>query len=253
MIFGGFLFGFCSPVTVFANATLEAHGELYSEQTYLSQQETLTSHLRLRAESSVTEVLTPYLQLGNELSSKVTDPFNFDSASYVHVGPGLHVKLGKFSLYGEARVRKFYQDSSRPNLDIRSLIVFGDFIEWVDSKDWSRFVELYSETVYTSADSHNVIHSSFARTGLRRRLSLNTSLDFFFEPFVTLDRVKHYYNNRADLKVSARVNHRISAINVSLVGSYLQNFYFSRGDQSNNPYGATASGARVLLVVGGSL
>lgn len=230
--------------------------ELYSEETYLSHQRIFSSSLRFRAGPNLTDFFSPYLLLGNEVSSNSSRPFRLDNASYAYLGPGLRLRHDNLSLSTEGRFRRFYDNSPivQAPFDLRLIAVYNDF--WSSplshQQGLFQFAELYSEAVFSSADQNNVISASFLRAGLRKALA-SVQCDLFLEPFITVDRLGHFYNNRADLKLSGRLIYRLSSLDFSLTASYVANRYFSFGDYEPNPYLHNNSGMRILFVVGGEL
>jgi hypothetical protein len=232
-------------------------GDLYSEQAYLSRETTLNSSIRFRSETILTPHLSPYLQLGNELITKAQNLNRLDTSSYAYAAPGLKGSMGGVSLFGEVRFRQFYVPGGAPGTnglaDGRATLVYGEFLEGSFTQLFRKFLEIYSETVFTSADSYNVIQATFLRAGLRKTLASHTFADLFLEPFITLDRVGHFYNNRSDLKVSLRIQQWAGPVSFSLIASFLANLYFPYAKADPNPYAGRTLGTRLLLVVGGQL
>lgn len=238
------------------------HADFYSEQAYLSRENVIVNQVRVRGLTDSTAALVPYLQVGSELMTAGAGTDTLDpGASYAYAGPGARWTLGKVALFGELRARKFYTDRPSPQnlqhvLDARAVLVYGDYIDkrlGGAGSPASLFTEVYTEGVYTSADFNNLIFAGFARSGIRLQTTSSTTLDFFLEPFVTLDRVGHYYNNRADLKPSVRFLYFAGGFDLGLIGSYVMNTYFSRGTFDPNPYAGKPDGMRVLAVFGGRL
>ena len=234
---------------------------VYSESAYLSGSALGFNTIRVRAGSPLTAFLTPYFQVGQELTTIQGRVDNLDGASsYAYTGPGVSFSLGKFTLYGEARFRQFYSnvDPNAPGMGVfdgRGLLVYGDFFShpFFGTSEFDWFAELYSETVFSSADSDNVINTDFARAGIRWKALNRLNVDFFVEPFLTLDRIRHYYYNRTDFKPSLRVQYYTESFSIGIIGSYMWNQYFARGDYEPNPFLHTPAGFRGLLVVGASL
>jgi hypothetical protein len=217
--------------------------------------------LRMRVGQALTPALMPYLQVGQELTTIEGKVATLDGASsFAYVGPGISFSFGKFTLYGEGRFRQYYShvDPNAPGLgpiDGRGLLVYGDFFSspvfHSTAFDW--FAELYSETVFSSADSANIINTDFARAGIRWKATPHLDLDLFVEPFVTVDRIHHYYYTRTDFKPSLRLQYVSAHFTLGLSGSYMWNHYFARGDYEPNPFLHVPAGVRGLLVVGASL
>lgn len=231
------------------------HQNLYSEHAFLNREELVTSSIRVRGEAEVWNGVSPYFQLGSELSTLSAHYGAVDIFSHLYAAPGLKFQYGQVALFNEMRVRGYYkpQIKNRSIVDVRSLFVYGDFFIFpiVPTSFVFRFAEPYSETLFTSIDRNNVVNASYIRLGLRAVWAPRTFTDLFVEPYVTLDSVRHYYNNRADLKLSFRFIHQMTPLQISLISSVLYNTYFDRGDLERNPYQDKSTGVRFLLVIGG--
>ena len=234
--------------TAFAASTTE----LYTEQAYLAREARYQGNLRVRQDLAVTQFLYPYLQAGGELITALDNTTQPAGGSHVFAGPGVRLRYEFASLYVEPRVRQSL--TSGPNntsLDFRSLVVLGKL--WVTpvAPPLSTLVEAYSETLLTSYDKWNVIEAAYLRGGFRYGLGSATFADLFLEPFVTLDRHGYHYNNRADLKLSARFETLVEGLKLSLTGSLLANTYLNGRITGGNPYADRTMGFRLLAVVGG--
>jgi hypothetical protein len=261
------LAGLARAAPVLADASipvseLRARYDLYSESTYLSREDVLANSTRLRVEVARWSMGAPYLIGGDEAfnhSARLGDRGTLDTSSYTYVAPGLRLEWKPAQLFLESRFRKYGGPEASalqpalPTRDQRALLVLGLWRERdVLALRRSRvFGELYSETLYTSADANNVIHTTFLRPGLRYEPVERLYLDAFAKPFVSFDRGMHPYNNRAELEGGLRVVRLVGWLSVSLSGSYLVNRYFD--------YAATTeavpnrhSGYRLLAVIGGA-
>lgn len=236
--------------------------ELYTENVYLGREKAVQSSLRVRAQGELAKDLLPFLQVGNELLTGSLSDLAFDAlGSFAYAGPGIRFNLAPLSFIQELRFRQFYRSRaatpqySQQLMDVRSLVVFGLWRETSLSETLglSLFAEPYAEGVYTSADLDNLIFAGYVRLGGRWKAFDKASLDVFVEPFVTLDRVRHFFNNRADVKPSVRFKYGSNDLNVSLTASYLFNHYFARGNFENNPFREINSGFRFLAVLGADL
>ena len=196
-------------LTFFSVAT--ASTNFYSENSY---QDVGFSQTRLRGGWDIAPSFAPYLQLGQDLT------LNDMTSSFAYVAPGLQWKLGPVSLFGEVRVRRFYKEGPNSAFDSRLLLVYGDFFSKLLSPTFSLFLEPYFETVFTTADSNNVIATGFARTGVRASLTKKLFADLFLEPFGTVDRVKHPYYNKVDLRASARLLLAADTWGLGAIASY---------------------------------
>jgi hypothetical protein len=112
-------------------------------------------------------------------------------------------------------------------------------------------VEVYAEGVLSSADQWNVIGTAFARGGIRWLLAASTYFDFFAEPFVTLDRVGHFFNNRAALRPGVRLGTQLGTVSLAVLAHAGPHRHFPT--QEPNPQVDGTSRESILLVVGGEL
>jgi hypothetical protein len=253
-----FLLPFCLGTS--ARADLSSHLDLYSEHTFDGREEMAASSLRLRNEFQVPSPVLPYLAGGEEIQTPGFGAYYLDpGSSYVYGAPGLYVPIvGALSFRSELRVRKYLSDVDQGQLpynvlDFRSMLVWGALFEQPTQLPLGPrlFEEMYSEAVFSSTDYNNLISASYFRTGLRFSVTKSTLLDVLVEPFLTLDRIGHYYNNRAELRGGFRVVQSLGPVALSLTGYYAGNQYFSYAKFDNNPYQGHDSGFRALLVVGG--
>jgi len=228
---------------------------LYSEQSFNGRKNILSSHLFLRTELPLNTYVHPYLQLGSEAQSFAPTPINFEPGSFVYLSPGIRLSLTRaISIHLQPRIRHFFQSSDLPTLDARALLILNYFSKSpISSKEIATFLELYSETVFTSADSNNLIQASFLRYGLRLPASKSLWFDLFVEPFATIDRLGHYYNNRADLKLSLRTQVTPGSLTIGLTTSILYNTYFATDSLETNPFRYKDFGGQALLTIGGTL
>ena len=229
--------------------------DLYTEQAFLARENVVQQTTRLRLFETSQERVRPYLTAGSELMTAGSGSSSLDTGgSYAYAGGGVRLGRGAFQWLNEVRVRGFYK--SRPNtretFDVRSLIVLAHLLEapLLSGSAFAFLFEPYFELLYTSADLNNVISAGYIRTGVRYRLDKSVAMDLFLEPYATFDRVHHFYNNRADIKPTFRLQLNSGTIGGSLLISYLWNSYFDRGDLDVNPYRLRNEGVRVLAVVG---
>jgi hypothetical protein len=236
--------------------------DLYTEQAYLGRESVIQQTTRLRLyENSSTATgarVLPYVTAGSELimSGIAQNPLD-SGGSYAFGGVGFRLSRGPMAWFNEVRGRGFYKFAPNPkntheSFDVRSLIVLTHLTEAPLATDSAfRLVfEPYMEILFTSADFNNVISAGWIRTGLRYRLDKGVALDLLAEPYVTFDRVHHFFNNRADIKPTLRFQVNAPNLSGSLLVSYLWNTYFARGDFENNPYKNRNEGLRVLAVFG---
>lgn len=240
-------------MVAFFFAAYSQASELYSEQVFLEREQVFSSHIQVKADAAVVGGLSGYVEAGNEWMSPVSDLLRADGGSYFHAGPGLRYRVGVLTASVEGRFRRFYRPTGRDAFDFRSLIVLSDYLEGGSLAGGIRpMAELYSETLLTTADRLNLITANYARLGVRKNWG-RTLTDVFIEPFLTLDTVGHFYNNRADAKLSFRITQPVGAVSIGFTASYLVNHYFPFGDFERNPLQDRAGGVRMLLTVGGTL
>ncbi len=232
--------------------------DLYTEQAFLGRESVVQQSTRLRLYENSGTVFLPYGLVGSELmmSGLTADPLDA-GGSYAYGGAGFRIQRGPFNWFNEARGRAFYKNAPNPQntqetLDVRSIIVLNHIVEkpLATGSSFSFVFEPYMEILYTSADFNNVISAGWLRTGLRYRADKSVALDLLAEPFATFDRVRHFFNNRAELKPTVRLLVNGPNFSGSLLVSYLWNTYFERGDFDNNPYKNRGQGMRVLAVFG---
>lgn len=256
----GFRFLLFFFVSLFSLTGFSYSLDVYSENTFLGREGLLSSQTRLRTEKEDRPVFQPYLTAGTELYTPGRDDYSLSADSFAFFGGG--VKLAPFyglSLTAEGRLRGRYLPSS-PNefstTELRSLLVYGNFFSSPWSENQALFLEPYTETLFTTLDSSNIINASQIKAGNRWTALTGDSrlyVDLFVEPYFTLDTRRHYYNNRGELRLSNRVTFAWKNLSASVSFTYLWNQYFSRGDLDPNPYVDKNSGFRSMLVLGGQL
>lgn len=232
--------------------------ELYTEQAFLARESVVQQTTRLRLFESTLERFRPYVTAGSEMMSGGPNATTLDiGGSYAYGGIGLRIGRPNFQWFNELRGRAFYTYrpsalNSQEALDYRSLIVLSHQVvaPLASGSDFSFLFEPYMEILYTSGDFNNVISAGYARTGVRYRLNPQMVLDAYVEPYAVFDRVRHFYNNRADIKPTLRFMVNSSTVGGALMVSYLWNKYFDRGDFDPNPYRYKNEGMRVLAVLG---
>jgi len=245
--------------TLVTNLVLADSFQLYSESSSLGREQSISNQTRLRYVLSQNEFpIKPVLQVGHDLigywgKAQPLDP----NASYAYLSPGLQFRYGRFQLNVENRFRAFYPQNwglyarNTGTYDFRTVAVLGDFQQTSLGLGFSAFVESYADAVLTSADQWNLIATSFVRLGTRYAVLNSLLVDAYLEPFISWDRLGHFYYNRADIKPSLRVQWLTQGVSVSVIGSWLWNTYISRAANERNPYQDIPSGFRLLLVVGG--
>jgi hypothetical protein len=257
-LFLAFLFWILTTATVEAS---NFSASFYSENSYLSRESAEISQIRARASDKISDVFSPYLQVGNELAFTGGTIGTVESSySFAYAAPGLNISLGPVQFFGECRFRQFYNGADpsaegQGPIDVRGVLVYGNYfgtrISPVLSTDL--FGEIYSEAVFTSADDSNLVVTGIGRWGGRISPFKDTSADLFVEVFATIDRLGHYYYNHADLRPTFRLQYVTPAFSVGLSVSYMLTYYYPLATFEPNPYINMPAGIRTLLVVGGSL
>jgi hypothetical protein len=181
-----------------------------------------------------------------------------DSGSHAYVGPGLRLDWKPLSLLVEGRLRRYDEAeiggvATRPDRERRALLVLGLWHErsMLGLPRTRAFNEVYSETVYTSADDDNVAHSTYVRPGLRYEPWTRTYLDAFAKPYLAVDRARHDYGNRAELEAGGRVTKAVGWLSFSLSTTYLvsKTFAYAADPETRS---RSSQGYRVLAVIGGA-
>lgn len=233
-------------------ATTLYRGDFYAEQSYQSRLQQSATSLRQRNEFLQVGRISAYATIGAELQNFDQAKFSGPADSYLYATPGIKSAWGNLSLFVEPRLR-YYPDpkSQDRTIDLRTLVVYGTQIEGPAWGSFVAFGEFYGESLLTSADRWNLIGNAFVRAGIRYKLAAQTFADLFVEPFLALDTVRHYYNNRSDIKLTFRLQGNFSGLQLGLQTSFVKNTYFSRGNFEPNPFQQNNVGIRVLGVVGG--
>lgn len=221
-----------SACWVRASAVNAFHTELYTEQGYLTETDSLISSLRVRESFPGGFNISPFLQLGNEIDAY---------RGYLYLGPGLSWRFLHFTTLLEWRERAFYQTSQNSQgRDLRASIIYNQ--QWLSqlSRNYSSFGEIYSEGVLSSADDNNTLFSGWVRLGLRQSVYHPIVFDLFLEPFASTDTLGRAYNHRVELRPSLRAQYFFEKMSIAVSGAYFI------------PMGRSG-GVRVLAVVGGEI
>ena len=214
--------------------------EIYSEQGYLSPDDSLLSSLRVRELMPLALNIKPFLQLGSE------------GTSFYYFGPGLSWRFSHLTTLLEWRERAFYKTViQEPHRDLRASIIYNQqwFSEFV--KNWSTYQEIYSEWVLTSAEDSNALLTGWLRSGIRQSLLSPLVIDLFLEPFASTDTLGRVYNRRVELRPSVRALYAFSKMYFGLTGAYVipvSGKVDSEGQQIDR-----GAGLRVLAILGGEV
>ena len=221
-----------------ALALADYRPNLYTENSYQSDLSLAYSQLRVRAGHQITDGISPFLEVGQELSI-LSGRFGTQAAvmdgasSFAYGAPGLELTLGKLHLYGQARFRKFYGDAvNAPVVDGRALLVYGDYLSRpIVAGTTELFLEpsQISETLFSTADRANVVATNYLRMGARgtwplMRLSIS-SRGTLLEP--RSNRPFRFQSRRS--KPSLRFGYHTERISVGIIGSWFVNHYFPFG------------------------
>jgi len=245
--------GFSFITTLFVVATcLSASADdsvvLYSEQSYLQREAIVTSDLRVRYESPLNSWARPYLQAGTEYFQAASESSLFDEAGFAYLQPGLRLlEPGPFAIFVGPRLRAAYAGASVPLIDARAMLVFGKYFERPIDSAWKFFGEIYSESIYTSADEHNFLQTAFVRAGIRHQWKSGLFLDGFLEPYAAFSMRNRPNQERSDARGTIRFGGFVDRVQLSLSLSYLATAQWPWAVDSRLP----ASGVRGLFVMGG--
>jgi hypothetical protein len=231
----------------------ELKNQLYSENGFVSQENSIVSSLRLRSGVSVLGWVEPFLQLGSEAQTLGQLQHRLDDgASYFYYGPGLVINHFNLSAIVEWRQRAFYKlHEDQNSRDLRASLIFNHQILSQVSAKQSYLQELYGEGVLTTADDSNTIFTVWGRFGMRTRISSHWNLDGYGEPFGVFDTRSRLYNRRVEFRPTIRAQYLLGQLLVGISGAYVVPIA-GKMDSSNGSEGRP-SGFRFLAVVGGDL
>lgn len=224
-------FAFCLLSSLTARATVR--GNVSLEESYEPLGALVRTSMRARLEKELTPFVSPYLAAGNESAAPYQYPLQLNTEAYLFAAPGVRLRLGDFSLLAETRFRKYHIDNyegapPRAMVDVQGLLIYENYWDHrlAETGGLSLFGAVYSETNFTSADNSNVIHTTLVRAGPEISFVKGGYLAAFVEPNFVVDRLHHYYNNRAELRFSGRVRYKADPFELNLTVSYLFNHYF---------------------------
>ncbi len=217
-------------LTAPALANFRAHASL--EESYEPLGSLVRTSMRAKVEREIGSGFSPYLLAGSEGAGPERYPLRLNSDAYLFAAPGMRFNFGNFTITAEARFRKYYMldpGAESPSLvDVQSLLVYEDYWDrsLAESAGLNLFAAFYSETNFTSADSGNLIHTTLLRAGPELRLMQGAYFSLYVEPNFVVDRVHHYYNNRAELRLGSRLRYNEGPWDLNLTVCYLFNQYF---------------------------
>ncbi len=231
----------------------QAKTQIYSEQGFLSQENSLISSLRLRNIFPVELVIEPFIQLGSEVMTRGNVQHQLDKgSSYFYYGPGVSWSLFHFTALLEWRQRTFYKTADfQSSRDLRASVIYNSQWFYEILKHLSSYQEVYGEGILTSADENNTVISGWARLGLREKGFSPWNFDLYLEPFASSDTKGRFYNRRIELRPTLRAQYIFKKMYVGVTGAYvipvsgkIMNVDFLK-DRSG--------GVRVLAVFGGEI
>lgn len=230
-------------VSVFAGTqkgTGNFNTEIYTEQGYLSQDDSLISSLRVRELMPLGLNVKPFLQLGSE------------GTSFFYFGPGVSWGFSHITTLLEWRERAFYKIvSDEPNRDLRASLIYNQQWFYQFAKSWSTYQEIYTEAVLTSAEDNNALVSGWLRSGIRQSRLSPVVIDLFLEPFASTDTLGRVYNRRVELRPSVRALYSLSKLYFGITGSYV--IPISGKMDSQGQWIDRGAGLRVLAILGGEV
>ncbi|MEZ4750325.1 MAG: hypothetical protein R3B54_06785 [Bdellovibrionota bacterium] len=229
-------------------------GYFSAEEKYDPLNAVLQNSLKAKLTKQFVPLLDGYLVVGNEGASTARDPFVFQIGSYAYAGPGIKLNWNQFALSGDVRFRKYLIESKdplvvQPLVDAQALFTYEDYWDLPLAANLNGFIEAYSETLFSSADFGNITHNSLVKIGTELAPIKNTYIAAFVEPSVLVDAIGHYYNNRAELRVSGRIRYKPQPAEVELTVSYVLNGYFNIKSFEDNPYPTRNTGVAAKLML----
>ncbi|MCB0403250.1 MAG: hypothetical protein KDD51_00590 [Bdellovibrionales bacterium] len=229
-------------------------GYFSAEEKYDPLNSVLQNSLKAKLTKQFVPMFDAYLVAGNEGASTARDPFVFQMGSFAYAGPGIKLNWNQFALSGDLRFRKYLLESNdplvvQPLADAQLLFTYEDYWDLPLTAHLNGFIEAYSETLFSTADYGNITHNSLVKLGTELSPIKDTYFAAFLEPSVLLDTVGHYYNNRAELRVSGRVRYKPNPAEVELTVSYLLNGYFNIKSFEENPYPTRNTGVAAKLML----
>jgi|LakMenEpi03Aug12_release.lakeMendotaPanAssembly.Ray.scaffolds.fasta_scaffold231109_1 hypothetical protein len=229
-----------------------SHTEVYSESAFFSPRSIFWNTLSARTFPAWEWTISPYLQLGSEQA------MGSERSGYIYWAPGLNWTYNQLRVFGESRFRSETNELQSPTViqnphDFRILLTLGDYQDspLVPKDNFFAFWEPYSEVLYTSRDSDNIIFRGFTRVGLRYKFTSSTYTDLFVEPTLAVDRIGHFYNNHLDIKPSLRAGHCTGELCISVSAARLFPQYLDGLIQDSQ--WTSEEGFRFLATIGGPI
>ncbi|MCB0417137.1 MAG: hypothetical protein H6617_10570 [Bdellovibrionaceae bacterium] len=237
-----------------ASAFATFKGYFSAEEKYDPLNAVLQNSLKAKLTKQFVPFLDAYMVAGNEGASTARDPFVFQIGSFAYAGPGIKLNWNQFSLSSDVRFRRYLLETNdplvvQPLVDAQALFTYEDYWEMPLAPHFNGFVEAYSETLFSSADYGNISHNSLVKVGGELAPIKNTYVAAFLEPSVLFDTIGHYYNNRAELRVSGRIRYKPQPAELELTVSYLLNGYFNIRSFEENPYPSRNTGIAAKLML----
>lgn len=231
----------------------EVKTQLYTEQGFLTQENSMIQSLRIRTWVPLEVSLKPFIQVGSELMTLGLHRHKLDEgSSFFYYGPGLSWQIPYFQALVEWRQRAFYNDElDQKTRDLRATLIYNwqSFSRLMEK--WLLYQEVYGEGVLTSADEGNTIVSGWGRLGIRHNASASWIWDTYLEPFATVDTLGRVYNRRLEIRPSLRAQYFVEKIALGLTGALVLPI---RGKiQSGNALNERNIGFRILATIGGDL
>ncbi|MBI1861762.1 MAG: hypothetical protein HYR96_12680 [Deltaproteobacteria bacterium] len=222
------------------------HSDLFSGNVYSAWQPYSSTDSRMRVFKEKPSGIAPYLQAGAEVLSLVQG--ELAPSSSVYAAPSLGYFQPNWQLHAQLRARAGLVDSSLAP-DLRLMAVLDRYSSLELGGAWLVDSELYGEIVYSSWDSANAVASFLWHPSLRYLLGPRNSIGLFVEPFVSVDHVGHYYNNRTDGKLGVQYQYYDTGYSLLITAAHVWNRYLDRANPDPNPYPTASSGPQLTLTL----
>ena len=228
------------------------HHSLYSENGFVSQQNSLFSSTRIRTSFFENVPLKPFLQVGNELwSQKIGDGAFLLTPSYVYFGTGISWGLFQ-AFFGsvELRQRNYYSKGPhREQTEVRSTFQAGKEWQQPISKPISLVEEIYGEAVFEIRNEGQDTYSAFTRFGLRENQLTPLTFDLFLEPNYSAISSRTSSDSQFELRPSLRIRYFVPSFSVALNSALV--FPMLTNEQTDPIAHQRKTAVRFIAVVGG--
>lgn len=217
------------------SARADMRASMSFEESYDVLAAVLRNYIKGRVEKKFEPFFSAYVLAGEESAAQTATPFYMKMGAFAYAGPGVKLSWGNLMLFTDVRFRKFLVVDPSPNAplppltDFQMVLAYDDYwyTAFSDQPLITGFAEVYSESAFTTADYSNIVHNTMFRVGTETPIIDKAYLGAYVEPNLFLDRIGHFYNNRADMRFSLRIRYAPRPLSFSLSASYLFNTYIN--------------------------